>query len=146
MWSYLLTLFFSCFLAATIVPFSSEVIFGSTLMLSGIDAWLLVLVAGIGNTLGGLTGYWLGHLGKWSWLQKYFRLTPEKVENYRQTCQTYGHWLALLCWLPFIGDLICVALGFFRTRLLPVSILMFIGKTLRYLIVAWVLLEFNAQG
>ena len=142
MWSYLISLFFSCFLAATVIPFSSEVIFGTTLLISKIDPITLVAVAGVGNTLGGLTGYWLGKLAKWEWLEKYFRLSSSKIEQYRSVCAKYGHWLALLCWLPFIGDLICVALGFFRNKILPVTLLMFIGKTLRYAFVAWILIKF----
>lgn len=143
MWSYLLSLFLSCFLAATVIPFSSEVIFGTTLIFSKIDPVILVIVAGIGNTLGGLTGYWLGKFGKWEWLQKYFRLSPEKIEKCQALCSQYGYWLALLCWLPFIGDLICVALGFFRSKLFPVTLFMFLGKTLRYAVVAWVMLRFT---
>ncbi len=141
MWYSLLVLFLACFLAATVIPFSSEIVFGSTLILSGIDSTVLILVAGVGNTLGGLTGYWLGHFGKWDWLEKYFRLSHSRVENLHRFTTKYGYWLALLCWLPIVGDLLCVALGFFRCKLLPVTLLMFFGKTLRYAVVAWVTLQ-----
>jgi len=110
------------------------------LVASKIDPILLVLVAGIGNTLGGLTGFWLGKCARWEWLEKYFRLSHKKVLKYQQSCSKYGYWLALLCWLPFVGDLICVALGFFGSRLLPVTVLMFTGKTIRYAVIAWLLL------
>jgi membrane protein YqaA with SNARE-associated domain len=129
-------LFGGCFLAATVIPFASEAIFLAALKLSGQPAALLVLVAGLGNTAGGLTGYFLGKLARWEWLEKYFRLRREKVMAYEKTTKQYGAWLALLCWVPLVGDLLCVVLGFFRAKLLPVTILMFLGKTARYIAVA----------
>ncbi len=106
---------------------------------SVIPAFVLVAVAGIGNTLGGLTGFWLGKFGRWEWLEKYFRIPRSKVESYQQFTFKYGYWLALLCWLPLIGDLLCVVLGFFRLKLLPVTILMLAGKVARYVVIALVM-------
>ncbi|MES2629326.1 MAG: YqaA family protein [Bacteroidota bacterium] len=133
------SLFLGSFLAATIIPFSSEVMFVAALESASVPAITLVIVAGIGNTLGGLTGYWLGSLGKWKWLEKYFRVSQQKVESFRGRAKKYGYWLALLCWTPFIGDLLCIVLGFFRLRLAPVTVLMFVGKIGRYAVLAWLI-------
>lgn len=137
----LLSLFFSCFLAATVLPFSSEIIFGFYLKNSGIDVSTLILTAALGNTFGGLSGYWLGRLGKLEWLSKYFRIKPDKLHNFEYKAQRYGLILALFSWLPFVGDFFCVALGFFRARFWPCAILMFIGKLLRYVVVAWLVIS-----
>ena len=68
-----LGLFIASFLAATVVPFSSELVF-TALVLGGLDPWICVLVATAGNWLGGLTCYWLGSLGKLEWIEKWFRI------------------------------------------------------------------------
>ena len=54
-----LGLFIASFLAATVVPFSSEVIF-SAMVFGGFDEWTCVLIATVGNWLGGMTCYYLG--------------------------------------------------------------------------------------
>ena len=50
----------------------------------------------------------------------------------------WGVWLALIAWVPFIGDVFAIALGFYRTKPLPTIILLLIGKALRVLV--WTLL------
>lgn len=137
--TYLFTvvsLFLGSFLAATIIPFSSEILFLTALKASVVPGVTLVITAGLGNTLGGLTGYWLGLAGRWEWLEKYFKLSKPKIESYQKITSAYGYWLALFCWLPFIGDLLCVVLGFFRLRFWPVTVLMFAGKLTRYALIA----------
>ena len=75
-----LGLFIASFLAATVVPFSSEVVF-SAMVFGGLDAWTCVLVATLGNWLGGMTCYYLGRLGKIEWIEKYLRIKKEKMEK-----------------------------------------------------------------
>jgi membrane protein YqaA with SNARE-associated domain len=57
-------LFLASFLAATVVPFSSEALL-SFLIINGTDAYTAVLVATFGNWLGGMSSYGIGYLGKW---------------------------------------------------------------------------------
>lgn len=71
-------LFIASFLAATVVPFSSEVVF-SALVFGGLDAWKCVFVATAGNWLGGMTSYYVGRLGKLEWIEKYFRIKKGKT-------------------------------------------------------------------
>ena len=71
-WGYL-GLFLSSFLGATIIPLSSEIVL-SLLLTQGFDLNLSIIIATIGNWLGGLSSYFLGRLGKWSTLEKYFKL------------------------------------------------------------------------
>lgn len=129
-----LGLFLASFLAATVVPFSSEVIF-SAMVFSGLDPWTCVWVATLGNWLGGMTSYYVGLLGKIEWIEKYFHVKKEKMESYTIRIQKYGDWFAFFSFVPFIGDVIAVATGFFRCKWWKVAISMLLGKFARY--VAW---------
>lgn len=137
-WGYL-GLFIASFLGATIIPFSSEVVF-SLLIINGYDIKASLLIATIGNWLGGLSSYFLGRLGKWETLEKYFKLKKEKIYKFKTKIDKWGSLLAFFCWLPIIGDPIAVSLGFFRTNYILVAVWMFIGKILRYLI--WALITY----
>jgi membrane protein YqaA with SNARE-associated domain len=137
-WGYL-GLFIASFLGATIIPFSSELVF-SLLIIKGYDFNLSLLVATTGNWLGGLSSYFLGRLGKWSTLEKYFKLKKEKIVKFKTNIDKWGSLLAFFCWLPVIGDPIAVGLGFFRTNYILVAIWMFLGKFIRY--VLWALVTY----
>ena len=131
-WGYA-GLFIASFLAATVVPFSSEVVF-SALVFGGLDPWTCVVVASLGNWLGGMSSYFLGRLGKMEWIEKYLRVKREKIETYRERIQKYGDWFAFFSFLPGIGDIIAVASGFFRCRWWIVAISMLLGKFARYVV------------
>jgi len=137
-WGYL-GLFIASFLGATLIPFSSELVF-SLLIIKGYDFNLSLLVATTGNWLGGLSSYFLGRLGKWSTLEKYFRLKKEKIVKFKTNINKWGSLLAFFCWLPVIGDPIAVGLGFFRTNYILVAMWMFIGKFIRYIL--WALVTY----
>ncbi len=125
-------LLIASFLAATVVPFSSEVVF-TGVVYAGLDAWNCVIVATAGNWLGGLTCYWIGHLGKVEWVEKYLRIKKEKIEKFNTKFSKYGDWLAFFSFLPGIGDIIAVAAGFMRCNIWIVGISMLIGKFVRYI-------------
>ena len=137
-WGYL-GLFIASFLGATLIPFSSELVF-SLLIIKGYDFNLSLLVATTGNWLGGLSSYFLGRLGKRSTLEKYFRLKKEKIVKFKTNIDKWGSLLAFFCWLPVIGDPIAVGLGFFRTNYILVAMWMFIGKFIRYIL--WALVTY----
>jgi membrane protein YqaA with SNARE-associated domain len=126
-------LFLASFLAATVVPFSSEVIF-SAMVFGGLDAWTCVFVATVGNWLGGMTGYYLGRLGKIEWIEKYAGVKKEKLDSFSSRMHKYGDWLPFFSFLPGIGDVIAVASGFFRSRWWWVSLSMLLGKFGRYVV------------
>ncbi len=106
-------LFLASFLAATIVPFSSEVVF-TALLVAGLNPWICVAVATLGNWLGGLTCYWLGHIGKMEWIEKWLKIPAEKIDRFNAKFHRYGDWFAVFAFLPGIGDIIAVASGFLR--------------------------------
>lgn len=124
-------LFISSFLAATVIPVASEALL--ILMLSmGYDPIISLISATIGNTLGGWLNYMIGRMGNPHWL-KFFGANLERINKWKNKVNKYGSWMALFSWLPFIGDVLGVALGFFRVRILPTFLFIFIGKFLRYL-------------
>ena len=128
-----LGLFIASFLAATVVPFSSEVVF-SAMVFGGLDAWKCVFVATLGNWLGGMTCYYMGRLGKIEWIEKYLRIKKEKMEKFMGKLHRYGDWFAFFSFLPGVGDVIAVASGYFRCRWWVVALSMLLGKFARYIV------------
>lgn len=135
-------LFIGSFLAATVVPFSSDVLLVGMLVAGG-NATTTIVVATLGNWLGGLTSYWIGWLGKTEWLERWFRVKRATIEKYEAAVARWGSWLALMTWLPFVGDVFAIVLGFFKARFLPSALWMFVGKCGRFIV--WAMLYFYAE-
>ena len=55
----------------------------------------------------------------------------------------WGSPLLLLSWVPFVGDLLCVAAGWLRLHWLPCGLFMALGKFVRYWVVAYALLAWK---
>ena len=131
-------LFFGSLLAATIFPFSSDVLLLGMLIAGG-EPVTTVVVATLGNWLGGIVGYWMGRLGKLEWLERRFKVKHETIVRHQAKVERWGALLALLTWTPFVGDVFAIVLGFYKAKFLPVAFWMLIGKCGRY--VCWALLE-----
>lgn len=129
-------LFLASFLAATILPFGSEFVF-VTLIAMGLDPWTCVMIASIGNWLGGMTNYYLGRLGKLEWIEKYLKIKKEKLDKIQQWLDGKGASMAFFSFLPAVGDIIAVALGYMRANIYIVNISMFIGKFARYVAIMY---------
>ena len=132
----LLGLFISSFLAATVIPFGSEGVL-IAMLVGGYDPIIAVTIATIGNWLGGMTSYFLGYLGKWQWIEKYFKVSKTRTEKLKVYADRFGAYSAAACWLPIVGDVLAIALGFFRVHAGRVGIWMFVGKLARYVVVAY---------
>ena len=131
-----LGLFIGSFLAATILPFSADVLLVG-MLIGGGNGWLVVAIATAGNFLGGLTSYGVGRIGKWEWIER-LGVKPETLAKQKSMVDRFGSLVALLSWVPFIGDVLAVALGFYRVPFIPSAIYMFIGKAGRF--VTWYLI------
>lgn len=129
--SALLSLFAASFLSATILPMASEGVLG-VMIYQGFNPWICLAVATTGNSIGGATNYFVGQLGNWRLLEKYFGVKEEKIKSWKKHIDKYGAYTALLGWLPFIGDPLIVALGFFRVQFWWVMFWMITGKLFRY--------------
>jgi membrane protein YqaA with SNARE-associated domain len=126
-----LGLFVGSFLAATVVPFSADVLLVGMLVAGG-SPWAVIAIATAGNFIGGLTSYGIGRIGKWEWIEK-LGVKPETLERHKAKVDRWGAWLALLSWVPFVGDIFAVALGFYRTKFLPSALFMLTGKAGRFI-------------
>lgn len=127
-------LFVASFLAATILPFSSEVVFAA-LIAAGLDIWSLIIFATIGNSLGGASCFYLGRLGKLVWLNSWFRISENKISNTINKLQGKGAFMGFFGFLPAIGDAILVALGYMRANSIIVLLSMTLGKFARYVVI-----------
>ena len=130
-----LGLFTSAFLAATILPLSSEVVL-SALLLSGMDMTLLVTVATIGNVLGSVTNYGLGYGGGEFFKRKFSTASEKEINASLARFEKYGMFSLLFAWVPIIGDPLTVAAGVLRVNMLGFLILVTIGKLGRYIAIA----------
>ncbi len=129
----LLGLFIGTFLAATVLPFSSDALYVAVLAATENPVGCLV-VGTVGNWLGSVVTYWMGRIGRWEWIEKWFRVKKETLEKQKAKVDRYGVWLALLAWVPVIGDVIAIALGFYRTRPWATMFLLLVGKFARFLL------------
>ena len=135
MFSYF-TLFFSSFLAATILPFYSEV-FLFAMVQQGLPGWSLVATASLGNTLGSVVNWYLGrYLLKYQ-DKKWFYFKQSQIEKSQRWFERYGKWSLLFAWLPVGGDVLTLIAGMLKIRLSTFIILVGIGKTLRYISVLY---------
>ncbi|MDD2558143.1 MAG: YqaA family protein [Desulfuromonadaceae bacterium] len=131
-----LLLLTSAFLAATILPFSSEVILFA-LLRNGGDPFWLVIAATVGNTAGAVVNWLLGiyllHFRERRW----FYFSQQQIEKAQRWFQRYGFWTLLLAWMPIGGDVLTLVAGIMRTPLWLFLLLVGTGKGLRYVSVVY---------
>lgn len=133
-------LFCGTFLAGSIIPFPSEALVIGTYEISS-HFWMILLIATAGNLLGGLTNYWIGYKSNSEGLKKKFKLNQQRIDRWEKRLSKWGVWLGLLSWVPFIGDPMVGVLGFFRVKIVPLAIMMAIGKFVRYFLLLWIYVE-----
>lgn len=129
-----LGMFVSAFLAGSILPFSSESVMVALLAVGG-NPWVLLLAASVGNTLGGISCYYVGRIASPQWLQHKLHIKEKNMQRARVLVSRWGAWMGFLCWVPILGDAILVTLGLMRFNPLVTNFIMFVGRTLRYVIV-----------
>jgi membrane protein YqaA with SNARE-associated domain len=126
-------MFFSAFLAGSILPFSSEIVIVALIKL-GVSPVSLLIAATIGNTMGGMTCYYMGWLGRTDWIEKYFKIKKERTDRMQLFLQGKGALMGFFSFVPFVGGVITVALGLLRSNVWLTCISMLAGKLLRYVI------------
>jgi len=131
-----LGLFATAFLAATLIPISSEVVLGALSAAQGFNIWLLVAVASTGNTLGSVVNWLLGrYCLRWQ-DRGWFPVMPDTLTRATARFNRYGLWSLLLAWVPIVGDPLTFAAGVLGVRFPIFVTLVAIGKTARYIAVA----------
>lgn len=129
-WGYL-GLFVSAVLAGSVIPFSSELVM-IALVKVGLNPTMCVLLATLGNTIGGMTCYYMGHLGNVVWIEKYFKVKKEKIDRMQRFLQGKGALMGFFAFLPFVGSAVAIALGFMRSNVWLTTLSMLTGKLVRY--------------
>ena len=105
----------------------------------GLPPIACLISATLGNTVGGMTCYYMGRLGKISWIEKYFKVKKEKVDKMVKFLQGKGALMAFFTFLPAIGEVIAIALGFMRSNTWLTIVSMFVGKLIRYILLLYAL-------
>ncbi len=129
-------LFISAFISSTIAPGGSEAVLAYLISEKEFNEETLVLIATIGNTLGALTTWFLGTLAA-----KKFPATqilPNNKQKSLDLVRRWGVWTLFFSWLPIIGDGLCFAGGWLKLPFLLSSFIIFIGKAIRYTLVAFI--------
>ena len=134
-----LSLFFISFLAATILPFSSELTLAGLITTSNYDNLLLLIVASFGNVLGSVVNWVLGFYSRNLTIKKWFPFKEAQIERSSKWFSKFGKWSLLFAWVPFLGDPLTLVVGLLRVRFLDFIILVAIGKVSRYLLVFYLI-------
>ena len=124
----LASLFVAAFLAATLVPLSSEAALFAVLKLHDNLLWPALGVATLGNTLGGLSSYLIGRFIETK--------KPPKPLAQLERVRRLGAPALLLAWLPVDGDALCVAAGWLKLNWMQVAAYQAVGRFARYYLVA----------
>lgn len=128
-------LFGTAFLAATILPAQSELLF-AYLLRSGEDDWRLLLVAATaGNVLGSAVNWLLGRMIERFRGRRWFPVGDRALAQAERWYGRWGKWSLLLSWAPVVGDALTVIAGVLRTPFLTFLSLVLIAKAGRYYLI-----------
>jgi len=98
----------------------------------GLAPIFLLLVATLGNTLGGVVNYWFGFKGEELILQKGL-IKKERLASAEVFFSKYGGYSLLFSWVPIIGDPITFVAGVLKYDIKKFLLLVFLAKFGRYL-------------
>lgn len=127
-----LSLFSISFLAATILPFSSELMLAGLIATSNYDNFLLLIFASLGNILGSTINWVLGFYSRNLTANKWFPFKLSQIESSSKWFDKFGKWSLLFAWVPIIGDPLTLVAGLLRVKFLEFLLLVSIGKVSRY--------------
>ncbi len=98
--------------------------------------WRATRVPAPGNTAGAVVNWLLGRFLSQFSERRWYPLTQAQQQRASAWFQRLGLWSLLFAWLPVVGDPLTVVAGVLRVRFLPFLVLVAVGKTGRYIIVA----------
>lgn len=129
----LTSVFLISFISATLLPLGSEPAVFAVIKANPSLYWAVILVATVGNTLGGVVDYWMGYRAKQAFAK-------ERDSVWFRWLARYGAKTMLLAWLPGIGDPLCTLGGWLKLPFWPSVAYMAVGKFLRYIAMTALLL------
>ncbi|MGE5450334.1 MAG: YqaA family protein [Acidobacteriota bacterium] len=134
--------FVIAFVSATLLPMGSEpAVFGLVKMQPELF-WPAMVVATLGNTLGGALTWWMGRGARTArdqWLEHHHQ-APRGETTALRWLRRHGAKACLLSWLPIVGDPLCAVAGWLQLPFWPCMLFMAIGKGIRYLLMTSALL------
>ena len=132
------TVFVVSLISATLLPMGSEPVVFGLVKLNPDLFWPAVLVATLGNTIGGAVSWWMGagaHRAVTHWQYAH----PPRGRDHGRThgwaltwLERFGPKACLLSWLPVVGDPLCAVAGWLRLPFWPCVVFMAVGKLARY--------------
>jgi membrane protein YqaA with SNARE-associated domain len=125
------SLFITGFIAATLLPASSELLL-LALTQQGYAPIGLWLAATCGNTLGSCVNWYLGKELLRFQHKRWFPVSPAQLAKAEAQFNRYGSWSLLLAWLPIVGDPLTLIAGTLRVRFGLFLLLVTLGKGARY--------------
>jgi membrane protein YqaA with SNARE-associated domain len=134
-------LFLAAFVAATLIPFQSEIIFAGMIVAEPERFGVILLVASVGNVLGSCLNYALGRGLMQLRVMERFRIPEDALRRAEAWFRRWGVWSLLLSWLP-LGDVLTVVAGTLRTPFWLFAVLVTIAKTGRYVVLGLITLGF----
>lgn len=130
-------LFLASFLSSTLLPLASEA-FVLAFIKFNFNPYLVLFIATLGNTLGSLSTYALAFLGKQKILEKYFSNSLKKLEKLNMNFNRFGAIFSFLSFLPIVGDIFVLGLGFAKYSLIRAIIFITLGKLSRYIFIIFI--------
>ena len=127
----------SSFLAATILPLSSEVVLVALATTGDYHLAALWAVATVGNVAGSTVNWLLGMFALHFRDRPWFPVGAKEIEKASSRFMKYGLPSLLFAWVPIIGDPLTVVAGVMRVPAVIFLPLVAIGKGARYAFVLW---------
>lgn len=118
--------------SATLLPLGSEPAVFAVVKLNPEMFWPAVLVAALGNTLGGAVSWWMGW-GARKGTEKVIHHETRVHSRALRWLERFGAKACLLSWLPLVGDPLCAVAGWLRLPFWPCVAYMAVGKLARYI-------------
>ncbi len=134
-------LFIISFLAATILPLSSELVLSTMLLTDSFDKYLLLVVASFGNILGSSVNWYLGKKILIFKEKKWFPANERQIAKGEIYFKKYGIWSLLLAWVPIIGDPLTIVAGILRVKYFTFLLLVSISKISRYIFLIFIIFK-----
>ena len=134
-------LFIGALAASTLIPLQSEALLLAALLVEGVSPAAAVVVATIGNTLGGQINWLIGRYARRFENARWFPVGAERLAQAERWYARRGVWSLLLCWTPWLGDPLTIAAGAMRTNFWIFTAITAPARLARYIVVVWV---FNA--
>ncbi|MEX6506500.1 YqaA family protein [Jiella sp. M17.18] len=130
----------SSFLAATLLPGTSEALLSALLVSGRGDPLLLVLAATAGNVAGSLFNWLCGRSLIRFLDRRWFPVSRASYDKAVRWYRRFGLWSLLFAWAPIVGDPLTVVAGTLRTPLPAFTLLVTVEKLARYAAIAGVAL------